>query len=76
MKRFRSLQDCHDFGLDSTYKRSAGGKVHTESSCSPRRTVYLREVIPWLRSYDVNYGLLTNNCHDFARYLMNEFDDV
>lgn len=75
MKRCSTLSQCHKFGEDFTPRMTPNPHIFHSSNYSGKgpRTIYMREVFEWLRTYDSDYGVFTHNCQDFVRDAYKQF---
>jgi len=67
MHRFAKKADCHHFGLSWTPGLNSHVHRHSKFSGPVGRKVLLRNILSWMRDWDVDYNLLHNNCQHLCR---------
>jgi len=76
MHRFVKKDDCHHFGLSWTPGLNTQVHKHSKFSGPVGRKVLLRNILSWIRNWDVDYNMLNNNCQHFCRATFQQLSGV
>lgn len=75
MKRFGSLNACHEFGISCVTGSDSDSTAEWwgEYSGKAYRTTSMQEVVDWMAGYYVNCDMTSHNCQDFVRDFYRKF---